>query len=311
MSVAPVVPGAGDGDEPQPPRRVRLAAAPQRHGPMQPVPEERAWWAGAPLHGRYRDVRDLPEGALDRLVDYYRPFAERVLVRYRSTLAVLVGDPEDVRAQTALWLVEAICEYDAERGVPFAGFLSARLPLFVKPLARSGESGRYLDDSERTYSRVRERTLSDHGREPTTAELAAVFGEDVKTVAERMRAVRMRSALRRPSGSVDVAELAVTVNGGLWVDRPGSVGDGAGADVAVLAGDEPRAVTEALVLAAWHGDATATARPNVRGFFGIVLEFFGGYSQKEIATAGRAGTTSLRAAQRAVLAGTRARLAAD
>lgn len=307
MSVAPLVP------DPRGRRAAPAQAAPhRRREPHRPLPEESAWWRAAPLVERSRDLRALPPGALERLTDHYLPFTLRVLSRYESTLAVLVGDSDDMAAQGALWLVEAAREYDADRGVPFAGFLAKRLPLFVKPLGRSGGSGRYLADSELGYARARERSLSEHGREPTVAEVAAELGEDVNAVADRMRAVRVRRALRRPAdvGSVDTGTFAVTAHAGVWAARPGSAGDDAGADVAVLAADDGRSATEALVLAAWHGDGT-DARPNTRGFFAFWLEQYGRRSQKEIARAGRVGTTTVRTAQRAVLAGARLRLAAD
>jgi len=267
----------------------------------------------APLVDGRRDLRALPVGALERLTEHYLPFTLRVLARYETTLAMLVGDSDDIAAQAALWLVEAAREYDAERGVPFAGFLAKRLPLFVKPLSRAGGSGRFLADSELGISRARERALRDYGREPTLAELAAQFGEDVDAVAERMRAVRVRRALRHPAdvGSVDVGTLPVSGHGGLWASRPGSTGDEAGADGEVIAGDEARAATEALVLAAWHGDGTGSTTPNTRGFFTFLLEQFGGRSQREVAGVGRVGPTTLRTAQRAMLSGARSRLAAD
>ena len=301
MSVAPTGSGAG------------RSSAPVRRAPLGALPSEPEWWAAAPLVDGRRDLRALPVGALERLTEHYLPFALRVLSRYESTLAMLVGDSDDIAAQAALWLVEAFREYDADRGVPFAGFLTARLPLFVRPLSRAGGSGRFLADSELGLSRARERSLRDYGREPTLAELAAEFGEDVQAVAERMRAVRVRRALRHPAdvGSVDVETFAVSGHGGLWASRPGSAGDDVGAEDAVLAADEPRAVTEALVLAAWHGDGTGTAGPNTRGFFTFLFEQFAGRSQREVAAVGRVGTTTLRTAQRAMLAGARARLAAD
>ena len=301
MSVAPLGPGAA------------RSSSRGRRAPLEALPGELAWWAAAPLVDGRRDLRALPAGALDRLTEHYLPFTLRVLARYESTLALLVGDSDDIAAQAALWLIEAAREYDSERGVPFAGFLTARLPLFVKPLSRAGGSGRFLADSELGISRARERSLRDYGREPTLAELAAEFGEDVAAVTERMRAVRVRRALRHPAdvGSVDAGTFAVSGHGGLWASRPGSAGDEVGADVTVVAADEPRAATEALVLAAWHGDGTGTNVPNTRGFFTFLLEHFAGRSQREVASVGHAGPATLRKAQRAMLSGARSRLAAD
>lgn len=209
MSVAPLVPDPRGHGVGSPLRAAKTTRS--RRAPLPPLPGEPAWWAAAPLVDGARDLRALPGEALTLLVEHYLPFTLRVLSRYESTLAVLVGDSGDIAAQAALWLVEAAREYDADRGVPFAGFLAVRLPLFVKPLSRTGGSGRYLADSELGIARARERSLRDHGREPTVDEVAAEFREDVESVAERMRAVRVRRALRQPAdvGAADVGALAV------------------------------------------------------------------------------------------------------
>lgn len=312
MSVAPVFPEPRRGAPAAGGGAASGRARPERRA-LDALPDEAAWWSAAPLVDGARDLRALPAGALERLSEHYLPFALRVLRRHASSLATLVGDSDEIAAQAALWLVEAMRAYDPVRGAPFAAYLVEKLPKRVMDLSRSCGSGRFVADSELGYSRARERSLRDYGREPTAAELAAEFGEDPGAVAERIRVVQTRRALRRPAdvGSVDVAALSVSAHGAVWATRPGAPGDDEGADTRLLAAAEQQAVTVALVAAARHGDGIPGGTANVRGFFTLWLETFAGYCRSDLARAGRTGPKTIAAAQRALLSGVRVRLAAD
>jgi hypothetical protein len=302
MSVAP-----SDPDQPstaRPRLRVVPAAARAVRAALPALAEEPGWWAAAPLGADGRDLRALPCAALAALTGHYLPFTLRALGRYHGVLVASLGDADDIAGQAGEWLLAAIRCYDPARGVPFAGYVAALVPYWVQSAARAGVP-RYVAESERGCARAVERSLAERHRPPTLAELARELGEDEAAAGERVRAVAVRRALRNPVplDGVDVPPAADDTTAWTW--HPGE--NGADADARLLAVEERRQLTAALLMAACDDEPEV----NARGVWTLLLEQYGGYTRADLAAVGRCSKKPFLAAQQRLVAGARQRLAAS
>lgn len=303
MSVAPSM-----SDRPRG-RRPRLAAvrsgSSAERADLEALAEEPGWWAAAPLDGGSRDLGALPCVALDRLTEHYFPFALRTMRRYHDVLATSLGDADDIPGQVGEWLLGAIRRYDPARGVPFAGYIAALAPYWIR-LAVRANVGRYVEESERGYLRAAQRSLATTYRSPTLAEVAGEFDEDVTSAAQRIQAVATYRALRNPV-DIDGLHCLPTRAGGEqpWTWHPDEAGSAA--DGRLMAVEGRADVTTALLLATCDDEP----EPNARGLWTFLLEHFGGYTRADLAAAGGCSKKGFLADQQRLVDGARQRLAAS
>ncbi len=284
------------------------AASRLRNGALCPLDDEAELWALAPLTGRKRDLRAWPEATQLRFIDHYRPLAERRTRRHAQAVPHLV-DQDEIDGYAILWLVEAIGTYDPTRGLSFGDYLSARIPQRVQELARSGGSGRYVNDAATALARARAKCTSETQHEPTPADIAAALGGDPTDVAHRLRAVALRQGLRQALEvhSVDIGAVAVRLDGALWTYGDPGVADEPDADL--LARDRQRTATEALAQSMLNGDGVAGG-DNTRGLWMFAFTELGGHTKRDVAGAGGCGTRTVNTAIHALLDGARRRIAA-
>lgn len=306
MSVAPQVP------DPASARRPRLALVPRPAYPRRDLPplrDELDWWTAAPLRDGHRALRELPGDALERLIEHYLPFVQRSLRPHRDFLAAYLGDSDDVNAQAAEWLLDAMRGYDPARGVPFAGYVASRLPRWVADAARGRWAERLVADSETAYARAVEQSLRERHRVPTLVELAQEFDEDVTATARRLCAVAVRRGLRRPVGidGLDVDALPVRSDGALWAYLPAGE-DGGEVDARLLALEDRHAITAALIHAA---AGSGGSDGNACGLWTLLLEQLGGFPRNDLEQVGRRGRRAIVAAQARLVADVHRRLAAS
>jgi hypothetical protein len=297
-------PGHCAASPPQPlPARQRLTDVHQ-------LDDEPALWAAAPMRDGVRDLHDWPDSTRLRVINHYLPLARRRVRRHADTLACCLP-ADEIDSQTTVWLIEALCDYDPSMGVPFASYLAVSLPHRIFELARSGGSGRYVNDSETALSRARARCVAEHQHEPTQAEITAALGGDPASAGRRLRAVAVRRGLRRPIelDSIDAAAVAVHADGALWVYGGGEDLDQP--EVSVMARDAQRAASEALAHSAWHGDGIPGDRDNTRGLWMFVFTELHGHSKRAVATAAGCSPRTVTTHIDALLTGTRQRLAQE
>lgn len=289
---------------PQPRARQR------RPNDVTPLDDEPALWAAAPLRNGKRDLHDWPDGTRQRVIEHYLPLARRRARRHSDILAYCLP-ADEIDSQATLWLVEALCDYDPDTGVPFAAYLATSMPYRILALAKAGGSGRYVNDSETALSRARARCATEHHHEPTKDEITAALGGDQASAARRLRAVAVRRGLRHPVelDSVDVGTVAVHPDGGLWVyggtDDPDEPGAG------LLARDIQRTASEALAHSTWYGSGIPGDSDNTAGLWMFVFTGLHGHSKRDVAGAAGCGTRTVTTHVDALLAGVRQRLGCE
>jgi len=125
---------------------------------------------------RRRNINELPQDFLRELVTHYTRYAQRrVRERHAASMQRLVGDPDDIAGEVALWVMECIAGFDATHGVPFGAWLTKQLPNRVMDLNRAS-FGRTAADAEMRRARVIEGYEAAHGHAPTQDELRKTLG---------------------------------------------------------------------------------------------------------------------------------------
>jgi RNA polymerase sigma-B factor len=145
------------------------------------------------LLAAYRDGGDRPER--DRLVERFMPLAHKLARRYERRSEPL----DDLVQVAALGLIKAIDRFDPERGTAFSSFA---VPTILGELRRhfrdTGWTAHVPRETQERALRV-DRAISalwaDHGRAPTTTEIAEAIGAGVEQVVDAMLASRAADAL--------------------------------------------------------------------------------------------------------------------
>jgi len=154
--------------------------------------EERALFA--------RLAREPRGGARDALVRRFLPLARHLARRYRN-----VEDPEDLEQVAALGLLKAIDRFDPDRGLAFSTFavptITGELKRHLRDRGWSVRVPRSVKDLAVRVERVSAVLVSELGRPPTVAELAARADAPLEHVVEALAAAAARRAvsLDRPA----------------------------------------------------------------------------------------------------------------
>jgi RNA polymerase sigma-B factor len=151
-----------------------------------------------------RLVADRSPTARDAIVEQFMPLARQLARRYHN-----VADIEDLEQVAAIGLLKAIDRFDPERGLAFSSFA---FPTILGELKRHlrdrGWSVRPPREIQELVARVDRATnvlITELGRSPTVAEIAARVGSSVELVLEAMQAAGARhaSSLDQPRRDVD------------------------------------------------------------------------------------------------------------
>lgn len=125
---------------------------------------------------RRRDISSLPQDFLEELVSYYTGYAQRrIRGRHANSMQKLVGDPDDIAGEVALWVMECISGFDPTHGVPFGAWLTKQLPNKVMDLNRAS-FGRTAADAEMRRAKAVEEYEAKHGVSPTQEQLRDLLG---------------------------------------------------------------------------------------------------------------------------------------
>jgi hypothetical protein len=152
---------------------------------------------------RRRTLTALDPTFLSDLCIHYAKYSQGRQRRHSTTLQFHFTDPDDLRQQIFEWVLEAVCRYDENSGVPFGAFLSEKISCWVHDLNRN-KYGRILSDTELKYQRALQTFVTDNGRKPTETELAAAMGQEIGTFRKNAQVVATLQGLRN-IGTLDVA----------------------------------------------------------------------------------------------------------
>lgn len=152
---------------------------------------------------RRRTLSALDPTFLSDLCIHYAKYSQGRQRRHSTTLQFHFTDPDDLRQQIFEWVLEAVSRYDETSGVPFGAFLSEKISCWVHDLNRT-KYGRILSDTELKYQRALQTFVTEHGRKPTDAELAAAMGQDISAFRKNAQVVATLQGLRN-IGTLDVA----------------------------------------------------------------------------------------------------------
>lgn len=178
---------------------------------IDPLPDEDQAWRAAPLTAPggtgapRRDPNVLPEQFRERLIRHYLDFAVRQAMRNSRAVQLYLPEPDDLRQQAAVWILEAAATYDVDRA-PFPGYLAHVLSLRVLDLARAA-MGRTTADAAIRLARAGGELSHRLGRAPTLQELADALEVPYSAVAAWELVLR-RVTLPPQSLSDDSGELA-------------------------------------------------------------------------------------------------------
>ncbi|WP_017555713.1 SigB/SigF/SigG family RNA polymerase sigma factor [Nocardiopsis baichengensis] len=185
-------------------------------GPRKPA-------QGATAEELLKARADLPprsaeaEALSAMVVDMYAPVARREARRYRGR-----GEPMDDLEQVAmLGLTRAVAYYDPDYGKPFLSYL---LPTVTGELKRHFRDNtwdvrvpRKHQEKRGELNRFTVEFAQEHGRSPTTGEIATALDIDERTTEDLLNASRAYSALSldAPCGTgEDAPSLGDTIGGG-------------------------------------------------------------------------------------------------
>ena len=226
---------------------------------------------------RRRDLNDLPG---DFLTDLYRTSfgpAKSRLSASMSSLKVLVPEQSDIDQLIRLWILEAAAKFDADKGVPFVGYLANVLPKWVQNLNRASY-GRTAADHELKHQRATSAFQQDHHRLPTEAELAHALDVDLSTVRRNRVNLSVLSGLRHQT------PLMMADEGGYEpVGDEDTEGD-------VLGDESDTLLSHALIQSTLVGKD-----PNPVGLLAIYFSTWGEWTKSDLARIGGTSVRSLNA----------------
>jgi RNA polymerase sigma factor FliA len=132
-----------------------------------------------------------PKSERQRLIEQYAPLARHVVERLHLRLSASVSQDDLISAAT-IGLIEAVDNYDANRGVKFESFAYHRIRGAVMDLLRQMDwLPRSMRQKERQVSGAIENLEAQLGRMPTEVELAEEVGVDVSAVGELLAVSRL------------------------------------------------------------------------------------------------------------------------
>lgn len=207
---------------------------------------------------RRRELAELPRDYVEDFCKFYVSFSRNFLKTQMTSVKKHIADPDDIQQQIYLWIIHAIQRYDASTSIPFAAYLHSSLKRWVHDLNRKSY-GRAAADNELKYARAISAFTSQHGRQPTNAELAVILKEDEATVREKINSITLVNNLRSMA-PIDDGEREIPL-----------------ADAGATAEEELAAETDRAMLSAL---LTSTAleegkTPRVIGWLGLYSEFWG------------------------------------
>ncbi len=128
--------------------------------------------------------------ARNALVEYYQPFARSVVrrVRVRLPRSVEVGDLEGAGD---VGLIQAIHNFDPQRGVPFEAFCEHRVRgAIIDELRRLDWLPRPLRNRLNRRKDLVDKLRTEFGRDPSDTEIAEALGLDIRSYLEEFTAGR-------------------------------------------------------------------------------------------------------------------------
>ena len=140
----------------------------------------------------YAVTRD--PATLERLVVRFAPLVRKLALRY-----VRASEPlEDLEQVGSLGLIKAIDRFDPDRGFAFTSFavptILGEIKRSIRDTAWSAHVPRAMQERVAALRRAIDAEAGEHGRSPTTRELAERLGWDPEDVVEAMSATRALSA---------------------------------------------------------------------------------------------------------------------
>jgi RNA polymerase sigma-B factor len=185
------------------------------------------------LFARYLDTRS----AADRtaLVERFLPLARELAHRYKRPSESF----DDLFQVASLGLVKAIDRFDPTRAVAFSTFavptIAGELKRYYRDYTWSVRVARSLQELALRVDRAVSDYSSQHGRQPTVAEIGAVVGATEEDVLEALqaRSAHQASSLDAPRGGPE--------------DDEGTVADALGDDDSGFAAADDRVALEQLM----------------------------------------------------------------
>lgn len=205
---------------------------------------------------RRRELEDLPKRYVEDLCVFYGSFAHTLLRKHMSSVYKHINERDDVQQRIYMWIIDAIQRYDDTTSIPFAAYLASMLRRWVFDLNRKSY-GRAAADNELKFARAVNAFEAEHGRRPTTPELADILGEDIATTREKSASIALVNNLRTVT-TLDTEEF----------DIPVRASDDQAADL-----DEE--VNQTLLSAALTTAAFAPQTPNLLGWVSMYEQTWG------------------------------------
>lgn len=231
---------------------------------------------------RARELADLDPVWLSGLYEFAQIAASRVTSKHRSTLRDYHQvDQDEVDSMAAIWIVRAICTYDAERAVPFGPFLSQKIQQAIYDLNRK-TYGRGASDTEQALNRATHAFTEREGRDPSTAELAVELGitaDELHTMRTKVRDIqqaRFAVSLDPHDGDSDSTQNGLEIAGG------------ESAEARLDMADARAQLTRALLAATAvdpdaHVRSNMSTQPNLIGFLALYDSCYAGGTKKNLA----------------------------
>lgn len=205
----------------------------------------------------------------DRLVEQHLPLVRLLAARYRH-----LDEPLDDLVQVGtIGLIHAVDRFDPRRGVPFAGYASTiilgEIRRHLRDRSATVRIPRQVHEAQRRVGDATAELTQRLRRAPTVAEISRESGVELDLVVETLEARRVSA----------IVPLDTTTPDGRW--RP------EGQDARMPERTDPALVHDETALDdVLHREALrpALARLDEREKRILVLRFFRGLSQREIAT---------------------------
>lgn len=213
---------------------------------------------------RRRELADLPTGFVSDLCEFYGTFARTLLRNVMTIINTHISDPDDAQQQIYMWIIHAIQRYDAKTAIPFAAYLHSSLQRWVHDLNRKSY-GRAAADTELKYSKAISAFTAEHGRQPTSRELALILNEDESVVNEKKASIARVNSLRTVA-TLDDGEFEIPI-----------------ADESTVESDFHSEIETTLLSAALTSSALeSTSNAKILAWLGVYAKTWGGTNKLPI-----------------------------
>ena len=142
-----------------------------------------------------RELKDLPDDFFYEFCEFYGKLAPTLLRSKSLSVSSFLKDPDDVKQQAYVWILDAVRRYDETTSIPFAAYLHSCLNKWVHDLSRK-EYGRAAADIQLHTSKIRANFVKDNHREPSVEEIAHEMNIDVDSMKDKMSHIGNVSAIR-------------------------------------------------------------------------------------------------------------------